>query len=236
MEIILLHGALGSKEQFKPLEKDLKKQGFKVHSLNFSGHGGQPFRKEGFGIKVFCWELQNFIRTKKLQHPRVFGYSMGGYVALRLACKFPDLLGDIITLGTKLGWNTETAEKESGMLQPEKIEKKTPAFAAELKKCHAPNDWKELLSKTAEMLKQLGKEPLLTKKEFNDIKNKVTICLGDEDNMVTQKESEQAAKDLPDGKFLLLKNTPHQIEKVDLKKIAEVLRAMTTHPPNAARA
>lgn len=217
--IILLHGAIGSKEQLELLREILKKQKFDVHSFNFFGHGGEPFHKEGFGIKVFSWQLQNFIRTNKLQKPTVFGYSMGGYVALRLAYKFPDLLGDIITLGTKFNWTPETAAKEADMLNPKKIEEKVPAFAVSLKKLHAPNDWEELLVKTADMLKALGQEPLLTEKELGEIQNKVTICLGDKDNMVTREESENAAEHLPNGKFVLLENTPHPIEKVAVEKI-----------------
>jgi len=221
--IILLHGAIGSKQQLEPLRKLLSKKGFKAYSMNFFGHGGEPFSKEGFGIKVFCWQLQNFIRENKLQKPMVFGYSMGGYVALRLACKFPDALADIITLGTKFDWTSQTAKKEIQNLHPEKIEEKNPAFAASLKKLHAPNDWKELLLKTSGMLKSLGKEPLLTEKEFAEIESNVTICLGDQDRMVTRQESERAAKALPNGKFELLKNTPHPIEKVDAGKLAEVI-------------
>lgn len=218
--ILLLHGAIGSKKQLEPLSKILKGKKFDVHTLNFFGHGGEPFHEEGFGIKIFSWQVQNFIN--KLQKPAVFGYSMGGYVALRLAYKFPDLLGDIITLGTKFAWTPEAAKKEAAMLDPKKIEEKIPAFAESLKKMHAPNDWKELLAKTSDMLKTLGKEPLLTEKEFSEIENKVTICLGDKDNMVTREESESAAEMLPNGKFHLLKDTPHPIEKADAGKVAEI--------------
>lgn len=217
--IILLHGAIGSKEQLEPLQKILKKQKLNAVSFNFFGHGGEPFHEEGFGIKIFSWQLQNFIRANKLQKPSVFGYSMGGYVALRLAYRFPDLLGDIVTLGTKFAWTTETAKKEAAMLDAKKMEEKVPAFAESLKKLHAPNDWKELLAKTSGMLKDLGKEPLLTEKEFAEIENKVTICLGDKDNMVTREESKAAAESLPNGKFVLLENTPHPIEKIEAEKL-----------------
>jgi len=222
-DIILLHGALGSKEQLSSLGRALKKKGMKVHALNFFGHGGEPFSKEGFGIKVFSWQLQNFIRDSKLKKPNVFGYSMGGYVALRLACKFPDAMGDIFTLGTKFDWNPATAKKEAELLNTEKMEKKNPAFAESLKKLHAPNDWKELLSKTADMLRAIGKEPLLTEKEFEEIENKVTVCRGDQDSMVTLEESENAAETMPNGKFVSLAGMHHAIEKVNAEKLADVI-------------
>lgn len=217
--IILLHGAIGSKAQLEPLQQILQKEKLNPLSFNFFGHGGEPFHDEGFGIKIFSWQLQNFIRANNLQKPAVFGYSMGGYVALRLAYKYPHFLGDIITLGTKFNWTPESAKKEASMLNPDKIEEKVPAFADSLKQQHAPNNWRELLANTVDMMKTLGKEPLLTEKELAGIKNKVTVCLGDKDNMVTREESEAAAKALANGKFVLLENTPHPIEKVDAEKI-----------------
>lgn len=221
--ILLLHGAIGSRKQLEPLSKFLKEKKFDVHTLNFFGHGGEPFHEEGFGIKIFSWQVQNYIKANKLQKPAVFGYSMGGYVALRLAYKFPDLLGDITTLGTKFAWTPEAAAKEAALLNPQKLEEKVPAFAESLKAMHAPNNWKELLAKTTGMMKSLGEEPLLTENEFRAIENKVTLCLGDKDNMVTREELERAAESLPNGKFHLLKDTPHPIEKVEIKTLEQLL-------------
>jgi len=80
-DIILLRGALGSKDQPSSSGKALKKKGMKVHVFDFFGHGGELFSKGGFGIKVFSWQLQNYIResklkktsTVRLQHGRLRG-------------------------------------------------------------------------------------------------------------------------------------------------------------------
>ena len=47
------------------------------------------------------------------------GHSMGGYVALKLALKRPELVDRIITLGTKFNWTPEVAAKEVKMLNPD---------------------------------------------------------------------------------------------------------------------
>jgi pimeloyl-ACP methyl ester carboxylesterase len=102
--IILLHGAIGAKDQLEPLAIELKQNGYTVYTLSFSGHGQTPFQTH-FGIEQFALELEQFIKENNLQQPTVFGYSMGGYVALYLAHQQPTLLGNIITLGTKFEWN-----------------------------------------------------------------------------------------------------------------------------------
>lgn len=45
--LILLHGALGSKDQLQPLATALERH-FQVHIFNFSGHGGRPFPDKNF--------------------------------------------------------------------------------------------------------------------------------------------------------------------------------------------
>ena len=51
--LILLHGALGSKEQLQPLATTLQNT-FHVHSFNFSGHGGRPFAEIAVSKKIFA--------------------------------------------------------------------------------------------------------------------------------------------------------------------------------------
>src|SRR4051812_41740520 len=102
-DIILLHGAIGAADQLEPL-KALLKEKYKVFTFNFSGHGKMPFQTN-FGIEQFALELENFITANNLFQPTIFGYSMSGYVAVYLAHTKPDLLGNIITLGTKWEWS-----------------------------------------------------------------------------------------------------------------------------------
>jgi pimeloyl-ACP methyl ester carboxylesterase len=148
---------------------------------------------------------------------------MGGYVAVWLALKHPERVGKIITLGTKFDWWPESAEQEVRKLNAEKIQEKVPAFARILEHRHAPNDWKELLSKTRDMMLSLGNQPLLTEENLKTIQHEVLICLGDQDDMADRNYSEQVAEWLPNGTFELLENTPHPIEKVELNRLVELI-------------
>lgn len=152
----------------------------------------------------------------------MFGYSMGGYVALEFASKYPDRVGSMVTLGTKFDWSVESAAREVRKLNPEKILEKVPAFARILEKRHAPNDWKELIQKTSAMMISLGGKPLLTPEVLKAIINPAWICLGDQDDMADRQYSEDVAGLLPNGKFLLLESTPHPIEKVSMEKLTGI--------------
>jgi pimeloyl-ACP methyl ester carboxylesterase len=219
--VLLLHGALGSKTQLDPLKSLLESEGRTVYLMNFSGHSGSPF-SEAFGIETFADDIQNFLDQNALSKVDIFGYSMGGYVALWFAHLHPEKVDKIVTLGTKFDWTVESAERETKKLNAEKIEEKVPAFARILQNRHAPNDWKELLSKTSAMMKGLGAKPLLTEKILASIKNESHIVLGDTDDMADRNFSEVVSTILANAKFTLLSNTPHPIEKVKLSEIVSL--------------
>jgi pimeloyl-ACP methyl ester carboxylesterase len=220
--LLLLHGALGATSQLDPLKLSLENSGYSVHSMNFSGHGGTPFRKD-FGIHSFADEVLEFLNVNKLEKVDIFGYSMGGYVALQLALQHSHRIGSIATLGTKFDWSVALAEKETRKLDPEKIKLKVPVFAKVLQHRHAPNSWEELLKKTSAMMLDLGKKPPISDQVLGQIKNEVFIILGDEDDTADLICSAKVSELLPHARFLLLEDTPHPIEKVDVNRLSRLL-------------
>ncbi len=220
--LILLHGALGSKDQFSPLS-DLLKDDFRLFNLNFEGHGGEAIKGD-FSIQSFSSDLGNFIWENKLSPANIFGYSMGGYVALRLALTEPDKVARIMTLGTKFHWTAETAHKEASQLNPLKIEAKVPEFAETLQRRHAPTDWRELLSKTSAMMLELGKSEAIALNRFEEISCPVLVTVGGRDKMVSRGESEAVCERLPKGQLQVFESFAHPIEQVDTSQLAGRIR------------
>ncbi|MBK9190118.1 MAG: alpha/beta hydrolase [Crocinitomicaceae bacterium] len=95
--LILLHGALGAASQLEPLKKILQNV-FDVHILEFEGHG-QTYSDKPYSIDLFVSNLKSYLDQHQLKEVFVFGYSMGGYVALKLASQLPEYFSKIITLG-----------------------------------------------------------------------------------------------------------------------------------------
>jgi pimeloyl-ACP methyl ester carboxylesterase len=220
--LILLHGALGSKVHFSGLIPHLTDQ-FEVFTLNFEGHGGNLSDSE-FSIDLFSKNLVDFLVEHELKKVSVFGYSMGGYVALYTALRHPAYFQQIVTLGTKFDWSPASAEKEVKMLNPEVIEEKVPRFAENLKNLHAPDDWKKVMSKTATLMKNMGNQPPLTTADFVQIFTPVTIGIGEADKMVTQAESKLVADALPNSNYHILPNVIHPIDQVPVGILVEYLK------------
>lgn len=222
-KLLLLHGAIGSSVQLEPVAKRLE-ENFKIYLFNFSGHGGKKIPADKFSIELFADELNNFIDKNKLDGINIYGYSMGGYVALYAARHFPDRINKIFTTATKFDWTETTSVKESKMLNPEKILEKIPKFAEELSLRHSPEDWKVVLNKTAEMMIGLGKNNRLKDEDFTLIENEVMVSVGDRDTMVSIEETVDVFRKLKNGKLLILPDTPHPIEKIPADRLTYELK------------
>ncbi len=212
--LVLLHGALGCEDQLFDLKSRMESK-FDVYSLNLEGHGGTASNNP-FSIDLFTDNVLVYCALKGLESVTIFGYSMGGYVALNLAVKHPKLVKKVYTLGTKFNWNTESAQKEVKMLNPTLIEEKIPHFAKHLNRLHQPEDWKQVMTKTANMMVNMANGEKLNESDFIPIEQQVVIGIGSEDNMVTYEESEQVAARLLKAKVVTLEGVPHPIEKVEI--------------------
>lgn len=220
--LILLHGALGSSKQMDPLKEKLQ-ESYEVYSFNFEGHGERSIHGT-YSIDCFVENVLNFMAENSLQKASFFGYSMGGYVALKLAAQHPEKVKSIVTLGTKFNWNPESAAAEVKMLNPEVIEAKIPKFAEQLKTTHSTLDWKEVLKGTAEMMINLGAGAGLSDNEIRSIQNPVLVGIGDLDQMVSIDESKRVADLLPNASLKIYEGFPHPIDRVDVSILSKEIQ------------
>lgn len=220
-KILLLHGAMGTKEQLRGLKKKLSSE-FEVHDLNFEGHGDRLSTKK-FSIQLFTQNVVDYLKENQLDKLHLFGYSMGGYVGLNLAKEHPELVEKIITLGTKFNWTKEIAEGEIKKLNPEKIAEKVPAFASKLASMHSHNNWKEVVIKTANMMHELGNGKKLTQKELEVISHEVLIGIGNKDQLVSIEESQKSADVLSNGNLVIIEDFHHPIEQINEEKLQSII-------------
>ncbi len=221
--LLLLHGALGSKEQFVYLSEILSEYR-EVYIMDFEGHG--KFESESnFSVGVFRENVVSFMERKSLDKVDVFGYSMGGYVAMDVAFHHPELLGKIVTLGTKFTWNPEIAAKEVRMLDPVMMQEKIPAFVQRLQELHGKENWRKVVLNTAAFIKELGDNPPLGKAEIKRISIPVLVCLGKLDTMVAEEESIKVTEYLENGAFMALDNFKHPIESAPMVELAHIINS-----------
>lgn len=196
---------------------------FRVHLLNFPGHGDEPLNHDKFSVECFTNYVVDYIKTNRLEQVALFGYSMGGYVAMCVAKSYPDLVDKVITLGTKFNWNEAESAKEIKHLNAETIAQKIPAFAQLLADRHTALGWKNVLTHTALFLEELGKTSPLHPDKLSDYQTPTLLMLGDSDKMVTPEETLLVFRSIKNAQLCIVPQTPHPIEKVNVAVIGYLI-------------
>lgn len=221
--LLLLHGALGSADDLNPLQRVLE-DSFVIHRLHFTGHGGTSLPQTPFSVSLFAQDVLDYLEQQQLEVVNIFGYSMGGYVGMYLARHYAHRIMRIATLGTKFTWTEAIAAKETGMMDPERIKQKVPAFAQQLQQKHAPQNWEEVMKRTVIMLTAMGASNPLQPQDYAAIGQPVLVLSGDRDKMVHAEETIAVYKQLPNGSVGILPATPHALEQADTALLAGVLK------------
>lgn len=216
--IILLHGALGAAHSMLPLSKALSSFG-EVHVLNFSGHGDAAWPGNGFSMETFEQDVLKLMDDQGLAAAHFFGYSMGGFVALRLAMRLPERVSSVTTLATKLDWTEETCAREAGGLDAGILEAKAPKFTAMLAEMHTRNGWRQVMAETQTMLQGMSRYRI-EEEAFGKINVRIRLMVGDRDKMVRMDETLAAYRALPNGELAVLPRTAHPLEAVSTDLLA----------------
>jgi len=221
MNILLLHGALGTKREIAPLAAALPN--LRTRALDFSGHGERAIPAQGLSFEAFVSDIGDALDAARWEQAHLFGYSMGGYAAMRFAARFPERVRSVATLGTKYIWTPEGLRQELGKLDPEKIEAKVPHFAKALSLAHGQERWKEVVRATATLLTGLAATPLLTDEVLATVRCPALLCVGDRDTTAVPEDTLATARKLPDAGAWVLPRTRHPFHEVDMDALVAQL-------------
>jgi len=93
--IVLLHGYLETGEVWYPLEKMLAAN-HRVLSVDLPGHGGSEVTGEPHTVEYMADAVRAVIKEAGEEKVLLAGHSLGGYVALAFAEKYPELLSGYV--------------------------------------------------------------------------------------------------------------------------------------------
>lgn len=216
-KILLLHGALGSPIDLQPLARELAKSGFAPLVPEFIGHGSTK-ADQPVTLKSLAEQISSYVSVQGLHDVPVFGYSLGGFIALQLAADRV-LKGPIMTLATKLNWNDDTAKKEAANCNPERLLAKVPAYYQQLIQQH--NYLPELLLQTAELL---FKMPLVSLPPAELLEVPVLLLRGENDKLVTQSETQAYRDSLKIGQMGVIPTAGHSLATWDTQLLSILIQ------------
>ncbi|SEF48645.1 Pimeloyl-ACP methyl ester carboxylesterase [Bryocella elongata] len=95
--LVLVHGLGDRDESWAPMLRRLKRAGFHVYAPDLLGYGRSPKPGDSdYSIATQEKFVADFIQALGLQKPDIGGWSMGGWVALKLATDHPDMVDRVV--------------------------------------------------------------------------------------------------------------------------------------------
>lgn len=111
--LLLLHGFTGSLETWRPFIPEWSKQ-FQVIVVDLVGHGKTESPEETWHYEIEQVASQMIALLDELQIPKahMLGYSMGGRLAITLACLYPNRVSSLVLENCTAGLEEEGTRKE----------------------------------------------------------------------------------------------------------------------------
>jgi pimeloyl-ACP methyl ester carboxylesterase len=110
--LLLIHGLGGRGEDWEPLMTQLAKKGFHVYAPDLPGYGRSPRPDVSYSISLEEAAVVDFMQAIHLSRADVGGWSMGGWVAMKLTLDHPELVNRLVIYDSAGVYfnSTETAE------------------------------------------------------------------------------------------------------------------------------
>jgi pimeloyl-ACP methyl ester carboxylesterase len=86
--VIILHGLLGSLDNWQTIAKKLAEKTFTVYIIDQRNHGKSPHSDE-FDYSILSADLAEFYEQEQIKKAHLIGHSMGGKVAMEFALEHP---------------------------------------------------------------------------------------------------------------------------------------------------
>ncbi|WP_067453007.1 alpha/beta fold hydrolase [Actinomadura macra] len=224
---------------------------FRVITPDLRGFGGSVLGAEEPSIDAMADDVARLVQQRGLQRAVVGGLSMGGYVAMALCRRHPELVLGAVLAGTRAGADTDPV-RERRLRQAERLEREgTVQVLVEetLPALVGPTTFRQralvygrirgLVQATPPQAAAWAQRAMAGRAEaFETLRNlrvPALVMVGDEDALATEDEARLMADALPNAELLVIPRAGHlcAVEQPDLfnQAVAEFATALarTTH-------
>ncbi|HSJ95897.1 MAG TPA: alpha/beta fold hydrolase [Myxococcota bacterium] len=221
--IVILHGANGCGAEMEPLAAALRPFG-EVRAPNLPGHGGRPLPPR-MSIEDAADDVLASLGRDGVERAFFVGYSLGGYLALYLARRFPERVLGSCALATKFRFDPATVKHWTYLAQPERLRRPGNPRAAQLDRAHAPQDWTPITLANARLFEELGRAPPLTDADLEAIARPVLLVNSNRDRLVAWAETLDLGRRIPGARLVMFYGLAHPLARVPVHPVGRAIGA-----------
>lgn len=242
------HGLLFSLRMFDNIV-DVLKDRYRCIRFDFRGQGKSEVTKNGYDIDSLTEDARALMENMDCAPCHFIGFSMGGFVGLRLATRYPELLKSLTLIDTSADEESQKTVREYTMLNfiarwigLGVVHKKIMAtifgseFLTDPDRKSIRQTWKDYLLANDRVgvtraVKGVIHRSGITASHLSTIACPTLILVGEEDHATIPKHSRAMHEHIPGSKLELIPRSGHMspIEEPDLvnKAVADFLDTVT---------
>jgi pimeloyl-ACP methyl ester carboxylesterase len=237
--IVMLHGATGSGRDHFALLRPILARRLRCYMPDARGHGGTAWDQAGSWTTAdLVADLDAFVDGLGLTTFHLLGYSLGGMTAMHYASRFPDRIRTLALVSIAAERSPRLAVGRV-LMDPDRIERDDPAWARRLAERHDPvhgrGSWRKLLDA---IVADIASQPLLSARDLHAIDAPTLVVAGDRDPFVPVAQAAALARQVDDGRLLILPDVGHDslVDRLSLLEAALADFYRSTEPVARARA
>jgi pimeloyl-ACP methyl ester carboxylesterase len=210
--LVLLHAATSSATEDWAAQRPLLRQHFRLYLPDARGHAGTFWdTDQGWHHAMLVEDLRAFADELGLARFHVAGLSMGAGTALAFASAHPERLLSAVVAAVSVEPEPRRSVARR-LMDPERIEREDPAWAARLARRHdpvqGPGAWRKLMVAIREDI--LAQQPP-TPEELRRARLPILLACGDRDPWVPLEQAVRLRRQLPDARLFVAPDVGHVI-------------------------
>lgn len=216
--LLLLHGAAGSTlSETAGLMRHLKPY-FHVMAIDFTGHGASSSLDMPFTADLFADNARAALDHFGHDSANVFGFSMGGNMAMQLARRHPERVRRLAVHGANVTWNNTLVDAMLSRLDPDAL---PSAVAKRLEAVHT--DWRQLFADMRTFVKTLPGETSDMLEAVAALDSPVLVSAVDQDDLFPLAVPMMLYRKLPNARLTIVPGSRHALPQAPVGRIAAEL-------------
>lgn len=223
--LLLLHGAAGSTAtETRLLVRHLEPY-LHVVALDFTGHGASNNASASHPLTadLFAHNAVAVLDAVGADQAHVFGFSMGGNMALHLAHQAPDRVKRVMAHGAHIDWTTATVDAMARRLD------RADTQSDRMDALHG--NWNALSEALRAFIEQLPGAALRLRRQMQSVGQPVLVSMADADDLFPLQAALTLHNTLPNSRLAILPGTHHALQHQRRAPLARQMLAFMNASP-----
>jgi pimeloyl-ACP methyl ester carboxylesterase len=209
--LVMLHGASSSSIEDWSAQRPLFRKAFRLYLVDLRGHARTHGEVGGpVDGATLAADLLATVDALGLPTFHLAGFSLGGLTALQFAVDHPERLRTLVLVGVD-PQREPRASVARVLMDPDRIERQEPAWAAQLERRHGPvqgpGAWRDLLRAIHDGIRE---ERVLSPADLRRVRVPTLVVVGDRDVFVPVDHAVSLYRQLPEAQLCIVPDCGHQ--------------------------